>query len=712
MSGMLHFLRAAAIARHCRAHVIPRAPHQRGSVSVSPLRYLDTSSLQQQRRGLEVKSLKSSALLLLLAAALLVSHAAEAQFRQQGPKLVGTGAAGGAAQGSSVAISADGNTAIVGGLGDNNSAGAVWIFMRSGGVWTQQGPKLVGTGAVGGARQGSSVAISADGNTAIVGGPVDDFDVNFESAGAAWIFTRSGGVWTQQGPKLVGTGAVGGAAQGSSVAISADGNTAIVGGRGDNDNTGAAWVFTRSGSVWTQQGAKLVGTGAVGSAAQAWSVAISADGDTAIVGGPSDDQSQHGVGAAWVFTRSGGVWTQQGPKLVGTGEAPGGASLGWSVALSADGNTAIVGAPEDHPGGNFVGAAWVFARNAGVWTQQGAKLVGTGAAGFNLLQGSAVALSADGNKAIVGGPGDDGGRGATWVFTRSGEAWSQQGDKLVGEGEVGSAGLGGSVALSGDDNTAIVGGLGDDDAGAAWVYAPRPGAIVYTPLEPCRIMDTRNATPGSGVQGPILGNTLYQIPGFVGLGSHWAPYGGNGSADCGLTNPPGVDIHAVAVVITILNPNFGAFVGVSDADALTTVLSNVALNFTQGQGLSTLYIVPQIANHNIYFALPAQLSVQLIFDVVGYYTLSDATTLQCTQQTSAPTAIAGSGGTGTATSPPCGAGYTLTSGSCDSDIFGPALYKHERSEASGNTWMCAAINRAGVAGHLTATANCCRVRGK
>ena len=78
------------------------------------------------------------------------------------------------------------------------------------------------------------------------------------------MYTRSGGVWTQQGQKLVGTGAVGGAEQGFSVAMSADGNTAIVGGIMTTHGVGAAWVFTRSNGVWSQQGSKLVGTGAVG----------------------------------------------------------------------------------------------------------------------------------------------------------------------------------------------------------------------------------------------------------------------------------------------------------------------------------------------------------------------------------------------------------------------------------------------------------------
>ena len=113
-------------------------------------------------------------------------------------------------------------------------------------MWSQQGTKLVGTGAVGDAEQGSSVSLSDDGNIAVVGGFQDNNDpFTGAAAGAAWVYTRSGGVWTQQGPKLVGTGAVGPAQQGFSVSLSGDGITAIVGGRTDNVAAGAAWVYTQ-----------------------------------------------------------------------------------------------------------------------------------------------------------------------------------------------------------------------------------------------------------------------------------------------------------------------------------------------------------------------------------------------------------------------------------------------------------------------------------
>ena len=339
---------------------------------------------------------------LIVATLLFLPQLALAQFTQQGPKLVGAGAVGNAYQGVSVALSADGNTAIVGGYGDDANVGAAWVFTRSNGSWTQQGNKLIGSDAVNAASQGYSVAISADGNTVLIGGPGDNPGTINDAAGAAWVFTRSGGVWTQQGSKLVGSGAVlagagGSGGQGYSVALSADGNTAVVGAPTDNAAAGAAWVFTRNSGVWTQLGSKLVGTGAVGKAEQGSSVAISGDGNTIIVGGPYDN-----AGAAWVFTQTAGVWTQQGNKL---------AITGYSVALSVDGNTAIIGLPR-------IGAA-IFARTNGVWTQQGGYLIGSGAIGG--WNGAAVSLSGDGNTAIVGGPADNpgamgGGVGAVWFF--------------------------------------------------------------------------------------------------------------------------------------------------------------------------------------------------------------------------------------------------------------------------------------------------------
>lgn len=147
-----------------------------------------------------MKHLTLATLLLCLLAPLQI----HAQFTQQGNRLRATDAIGGVnvLQGSTVSISGDGNTAIVGGNGDNSATGAVWLYTRTAGVWTQLG-KLVGTGATGKAAQGVSVAISADGNTAIVGGHTDN-----SNAGAAWVYSKNAGVWSQEGAKLVGTSAL------------------------------------------------------------------------------------------------------------------------------------------------------------------------------------------------------------------------------------------------------------------------------------------------------------------------------------------------------------------------------------------------------------------------------------------------------------------------------------------------------------------------
>ncbi|HYW47781.1 MAG TPA: hypothetical protein VE959_33240 [Bryobacteraceae bacterium] len=411
---------------------------------------------------------------------------AHAQFTQQGSKLVGAGATTAAFQGDAVALSGDGNTLVVGGYGDNNGLGALWVFTRSNGVWSQQGNKLTGTGAVGTTpQQAVSVAISADGNTLIEGANLDGADNN---TGAVWFFTRANGTWSQQGAKVVGAGAIGSANQGFSVALSADGNTAIAGGYGDNSGVGAAWVFTRTNGAWSQQG-KLVGSGSVGASQQGSAVSLSADGNTALVGGWHDNSDQ---GALWIFTRSGGVWSQQGAKVVGAGAVGPNVYQGCAAALSSDGNTAISTGYGDNQN---VGAAWIFTRAAGVWTQQGAKLVGAGAT-TAALQGFSAALSADGNTAIIGGRADGytgvgyDATGAAWVFKRSNGAWSQVGNKLVGtggvHGTVGGTAIGPqegySVAISGDGTTVALGGYLDNTlVGATWVFVQPPHFSVQAP---------------------------------------------------------------------------------------------------------------------------------------------------------------------------------------------------------------------------------------
>ena len=445
----------------------------------------------------------------------LVAAGARGQFVVQGEKLSGTGAVLPGYLGTGVALSADGNTALAGGYKDAGNVGAAWVFTRSGGIWTQQGTKLAGTDVTGITYQGIRVALSGDGNTALIGGNGDG-----QGRGAAWVFARSGSAWARQGNKLVGSGGAGASYQGFSVALSADGATALIGGYGDNNFAGAAWVFTRSaGGVWSQQ-AKLTATGTAGPySGVGFSAALSADGNTALLGGRYDND---GTGAAWVFRRDAdGKWTQQGSKLVGSG-ASGSAQQGWSVALSGDGNTALVHGAAD---AGWTGSAWVFTRSAGVWTQQGPKLTGTGFSGQarEVDQGNAVALSQDGNLAALGRSDDAGGAGAVWLFGRSGGVWTQLGNKLVGPGAKGNSLQGYTVALSADGSTLIEGGPADNsEAGAALglcrhagfdLLGERSGAA--DPISP-RTPGSRSTAPASPRQPPTAS------PGAAPRNSRWA----------------------------------------------------------------------------------------------------------------------------------------------------------------------------------------------
>ena len=381
-------------------------------------------------------------------------------FVSQSEKLTGAGEGGEGEFGFSTTLSGDGDTALIGAPGDQEHSGAVWVFTRAGETWSQQGDKLTGSGESGEGEFGSGVALSASGDTALIGAPGDDGGV-----GAVWVFTRTGEAWSQQGNKLTGSGENRDGLFGKSVAVSADGDTALIGGPDDDRRTGAAWVFTRTGEAWSQQGEKLTGgesdesdEGEFG-----FSVALSAEGETALISAPGADRS---IGAAWVFTRTGEAWSKQGGRLTGVGES-GEGSFGRRVALSATGDTAFIGAPGDDGG---VGAAWTFTRAGEAWSQLGEKL--TSGETRKTFFGFSVALSADGETALVGGPGAFKRSGAVWAFTRSGESWSQQGTKFTGSTEAGKGLFGRRVALSGDGDTALVGGPGDDHAaGAAWVFA-------------------------------------------------------------------------------------------------------------------------------------------------------------------------------------------------------------------------------------------------
>lgn len=403
-------------------------------------------------------------------------------FVQQGRELTANDESGLSAFGTSVALSSDGNTALIGGPCDNIScsvkflpsdtgygAGAAWVFVRSGSTWSEQA-KLTANDETnannegnGGGGFGVSVALSSDGNTALIGGQADNSFV-----GAAWAFTRSGTTWRQQGSKLTANDetANSDADFGDSVALSSDGNTALIGGDAADVLTpsgGAAWVFTRSGSTWNQQGSKLIPNDASGTGDFGFQVALSGDGSTALIGDPDDNSSQ---GAAWVFAPAAPTWTQQGSKLTESGST----AFGTAVTLSLDGNTALIGSTDKaDPGGLVLD----FTRSGTTWSQQ-SELTQPGSNSF----GRRIAISPDADTALISDFTSS--PGAVRVFTRSGTSWSEDEPELTPCEQ--TPDFGGSVALSSDDTTALIGGddttppnFQSSNTGAAWVFAQSTG---------------------------------------------------------------------------------------------------------------------------------------------------------------------------------------------------------------------------------------------
>ncbi len=333
--------------------------------------------------------------------------------------------------GNAVALSGD--TALVGDQRKNSNTGAAYIFVRSGFAWTQQ-QKLTASDAAAADWFGSSVSLSGD--TALVGARYKDYET-----GAAYVFVRSGSTWTEQ-QKLAASDAATQDSFGWSVALSGD--TALVGARQKSvygwKFAGAAYVFLRSGSAWTQQ-QKLTASDAATDDFFGWSVALS--GDTALVGAEGKNS---GTGAVYVFLRSGSTWTEQ--QKLAASDAAASDAFGWSVALSGD--TALVGAEGKN---SSAGAAYVFLRSGSTWSEQ-QKLTASDAAASDYF-GTSAALSGD--TALVGANGKNSPAGAAYTFLRSGSTWAEQ-QKLAASDSTVSDYFGTSAALSGD--TALVGANG------------------------------------------------------------------------------------------------------------------------------------------------------------------------------------------------------------------------------------------------------------
>ena len=379
-------------------------------------------------------------------------------------------------QGSSVSLSTDGNTLAVGAPSDNSGVGATWIWTRTGTIWTQQ-DKLIGSiGLVGLSFQGSSVALSGNGDVVVIGAPKNNSD-----EGCIWVFTRSASIWTEHN-QYIGSGGLVNSEQGNKVAISTSGNTiAFAGGTTDD----SVWVFEFSSPNWVEED-KIIGTGNIGTAFQGSSISLADGGNKLAVGGFGNDG---GVGAVWIHTRTGSTWSQQ--EIVTSSRASF-ISQGYSTAMSSDG---LILSISGRIPGLILGAVDIFKLDGGTFSSF-QELSATGSVA-TVRQGSSVKISANGNIAVIGATDDGDGLGATWVYEKSGLSWIQK-QKLVGSSAVGLSNQGTSLALSSDGSTIVVGGsLDDSGKGAVWVFIKQGDSWIE--LQKIIATSTAGATQGSAV---------------------------------------------------------------------------------------------------------------------------------------------------------------------------------------------------------------------
>ncbi len=360
------------------------------------------------------------------------------------------------------AVAIDGHTAVVGTrLDDDNGqeSGSAYVYVRDAFGWSLEA-KLIASDGKPADQFGHSVAVSGD--TILVGAIAHS--AAGPSSGAAYVFVRSAQAWTQEA-KLEPSDLASGDQFGSSVALDTD--TALIGAFAEDEKAngaGAAYIFTRNANTWTQEAKLLAPDGAID---DRFGSSASLSGETALIGAYLDDDQGSGSGSAYTFVRKSGIWEYEAKLTPMLGSATD--WFGYSLSLSGD--TALIGCHLDDDKGPESGSAFVFSRTQGTWTQE-AKLMADDGATFDNF---GISVAIDGDIAIIGAQDEDEkgqSAGAAYVFTRLTGLWTQH-TKLLAPDGAANDDLGRSAALSG--TTAIVGSMLDDDkgldSGAAYVFA-------------------------------------------------------------------------------------------------------------------------------------------------------------------------------------------------------------------------------------------------
>ena len=341
--------------------------------------------------------------------------------------------------GRAVSISNDGNIVAIGAPTNRDngySSGHVRVYKRTGRDWMQMGGDIDGEAE--NERFGSSVSLSADGNTVAVG--TGDW---YNEYGLVRVYRYEGNSWTQIGNDL--NGEYDDDQFGFSVSISNDGKIVAVGIPGID--AGYVRVYRDIGGEWTQIGSDINGESTGDQFG--FSISLSGDGLNVFIGGIGNDNNGDGSGHVRAYRNLGDSWVQIGEDI--DGEAAGD-SFGYSVSTSDDGNTIAIGGRNNDGNGSDSGHVRVYRYAGCSWIQVGSDIYGKSS---DDKIGASVSLSADGNIVAIGSHYKNRGRGGVLVFRNDGETWTQLGSDLNGSNEKDNFGR--SVSISGDGYTLVVG---------------------------------------------------------------------------------------------------------------------------------------------------------------------------------------------------------------------------------------------------------------
>jgi len=590
--------------------------------------------------------------------------------------------------GYAISTSADGNTVAIGApYNGSNNNGHVRVYEFNGTSWSSKGGDI--DGEIANEFFGSTVSLSADGNTLAIGAPYNG------SSGHVQVYIYNGTSWVRKGGDIDGEATS--EYSGWSVSLSNDGNTVAIGAPLNNSRTGLVRAYIFNGTSWIKKGGDIYGEA---NSEYGHSVNLSADGNTVAIGGPEYNGLS---GIARVYGFNGTSWVQKGTDFNATGTLN---RLGYSVSLSDDGNTVAIGATFNSDIDTFTGQVRVFVYNGTSWIPKGGDINGETRGDES---GYSVSLSADGNTVAIGAPWNDTNspdttEGHVRVYGFNGSSWFQKGIDI--DGEASNDFSGAAVSLSADGSIVAIGApFNSASAGHVRVYGLPSCTLSIT----CPANVTVNTDPGicgalaSGVSlgSPSTNNCAGEVitnnaPVTFPVGTTtvtWTVTDGSGSMSCATQTVTVTDNENPTITcptdITVNNDP-----GVCVADVIYGIIASdncPGVTYIQTAGLSSGSDFPVGTTTNTFVVTDAAGNTGTCsFDVIVSDNENPTITCPADITVNNDPGVCGAVVTFTPTVTDNCSGSTVSSSPASGSLFavGTTLVTVTGTDASGNTSLC------------------------